>query len=151
MGETNIKLSEEATQVAEPNYRTAMELAKKLAEKYPEVLKSKYRNSVPFLSRALGPVLTTLVRKHQLEDDGTKWPGIRKYRKPAVQQSSDDITIDQIAIAYTEAGLAKDELGGLRILAEIALEDHKDKFKETLAKFKAAKEELAKLKGNSKE
>jgi hypothetical protein len=146
MSKTSIKLSEEAVQIAESNYKTAMEFAFEIGKKYPDILKNKYKNSVPYLSRALGPVLTTLVRKHQLEDDGTKWPRIRKYRKLAVQQSNDDITIDQIAIAYSEAGLAKDETDGLRILAKIALEDHKNEFKETLAKLKTAKEELARLK-----
>lgn len=126
------------------HFMTSMQIAEIFGREHPDILKAKYRNSVSFLSRALGNVTKTLVIKHKLENDGTDWPGIKKYRAPAIEQTS-GITVDKIVNMYIEANFAKDENEALHKLAKIALEDHKDEFKDIIEKFGNAKEALKKL------
>lgn len=142
----SFKPRDEVLKVVGNKFISTMEIAQSIGSGNPEILASKYRGSVPFLSRALGNVCTAMVREHLLMDDNTPYPGVKKYKKPE-QEQNNDISVEMVAAEYAKNGYVKDEREGILLLAKRALNEHKEEYEGILTEIRNARENMERLKG----
>jgi hypothetical protein len=104
------------------DWTTSRKLAKTIAEHYPEDFeKYPYNGQISNLSMALGPSLIALANQGLVEHDGTKWPGIKTWRRVI---SKTELSVDDVAAALVTIHLAKDVQQGIRMLAARTVREH---------------------------
>jgi hypothetical protein len=142
-----MKLNEIAINEVGTEFEDAQAIVKKMRINHPTELnawlndhpKSKSRND-EFLGRIIGPILTRAVQDGKIQDDGTKWPGIRKYRK--LQPNAAVNTKDAVADLLVQMGVLKNRAEFDQILRDRAWAMHHEEYETMVEKLKKAKESM---------
>lgn len=121
-----MNLQEEVMRLITSDWVTSKELAELIAEKNPEEFKKEpYLGDISNLSKALGPVLWALRNQGRIADDGTKYPGTKRWKR---LESIDKISVGDAAKALVKLNLATDESQAIRMLASRTIRDHREEF-----------------------
>lgn len=138
-----MNLQEPVMEIITTDWITSRELAKIIAEKYPEDFEGQpYSGDVTALSMALGPVLYALSNRGRIEHDGTEWPAIKRWRRV---QPKEPISVDDVAEALILLHWAKDKEQAIRMLAARTIRDNKIEFEEMMKEASRIREESTKI------
>jgi hypothetical protein len=120
------------------------EIAHILSVKFPSEIKfaDDYGNDEKRLSKALGPTLYGMKNQGLVEDDGTKYPDAKKWRR--VEQK-EHTSIDNVVQSLIMLGYAQSENQALRILALRAVRENPDDYKKVVEEAKKMEETRKKL------
>lgn len=117
------------------DWMLASEILTEIRKRHPEIKQtSAYGLAMP---------LHKLKLKGEVEDNGAKWPELKKWRR---RLNSDPV--DEAITALIETGTVKNREEGLRLLASQGYEANKDKYQKIIdaaKKIKAMKEKAKKI------
>jgi len=140
-------LKKYALEVLSTEFTSTNEIAEMLAAKFPNeiMFERDYGSDKKTLSQALGPTLHGLKNQGLVEDDGKKWPNVKKWRR--IEKKEGSTTIDEVVHALILLGYGKNENQALRILAMRAIKDNPDDYEtivEEASKIEETKRKLLK-------
>lgn len=120
------------------------ELAEILSVKFPnEIMFEKdYRGDTNLLSQALGPTLWGLKNDGLIEDDGTKWPGKKRWRKV---QREEGISLNKVIKSLIDLNYVQNENQALRILALRAIRENPDNYEKLVQEAEKIEETRKRL------
>lgn len=119
-------------------------LAEILSVKFPhEIMFEKdYRGDKKLLSKALGPTLWGLENNGFIEDDGTEWPGKKRWRKI---QKEERTSLNTVIESLLQLNYAQNENQALRILALRAIRENSDDYERLVEEAKKIEETKKRL------
>lgn len=125
-----MELQKPVMEIITGDWTTSKALAKVIADNYPEEFKeAPYLGDLSTLSMALGPVLWALRNQGLIEDDGTKWPATKRWRRTIPKES---ISVDDVAEALVKLHHAKDKDQAIRMLAARTVRERRKEFKDLI-------------------
>lgn len=138
-----MKLQERIMDIIANDWITSRELAKIIAQKYPEDFKKPpYSGDISALSMALGPSLYALANRGRIEHDGTKWPAPKRWRRV---EPKEKISVHDVAEALTKLHLATDKDQAIRMLAARTIREHREEFGVLIEEVSKVSEEIMKI------
>jgi len=147
-----MNLRKHVLEVLSTEWTTTDELADILRVKFPDEIRFEkdYGGDKKRLSQALGPTCWGLRNVGLIEDDGTKWPGTKRWRRIAKEEQT---SLDVVINSLIELDLAANENQALRILGMRAIQEFPadyEKIVEEATKIRETKRRLAKIAIGSK-
>lgn len=139
-----MNLKKYVLEVLSTEWTTTDELAKMLSAKFPEeiMFEKDYGSDEKALSKALGPTLYGLKNQGFVEDDLTKWPETKKWRR---MEKEERTSLDVVVKALMLLGYAQNENQALRILALRAIRENGEDYKKIIEEAKRIEETKKKL------
>lgn len=126
-----MNLSKYVLEILPTEWTTTDELAEILSVKFPiEIGFEKDYFDKTTLSQALGPTLWALKNKGLVEDDGTKWPAKKRWKK--VRSEEERPLLDLVIKSLMELNYAQNENQALRILALRAIRENPGDYKKIM-------------------
>jgi hypothetical protein len=120
------------------DWMLASEILDEIRKRHPEITQS-----VAWNAQGLARPLHKLKSKGEIEDNGAKWPELKKWRR---RLNADPV--DETITALIETGKVKDREEGLRLLARQGYQANEEKYKEIIdaaKKIKSMKEKVQKI------
>lgn len=122
-----MNLKKYVLEILPTEWTTTNEMSEMLSVKFAnEIMFEKdYRGDKKLLSQALGPTLFGLKNQGLVEDNGTKWPGVKRWRKIEKEEHT---SIDTVIKSLIMLGYAQNENQALRILALRTVRENRDDY-----------------------
>lgn len=146
-----MNLQEEVLKIVKNDvWLTGRTIAEQIALKFPEEFKTKYGADISLFTRALGSVLNSLRNQKRIFDDGTPYPGTKKWKKVESElevksERGECITVEDVARALVKLGLANDEAQGVRMLASRTVREHSSEYESLTEKANKISDEASKI------
>jgi hypothetical protein len=137
-------LKKHILEVLSTDWTPTDEIADILSVKFPNEISfdKDYRGDKKALSQALGPTLHGMKNQALVEDDGTKWPGVKKWRRI---EKDENISVDVVVKSLMMLGYSQSENQALRILAMRAIRENPEDYKKIVEEAKKIEETKKKL------
>lgn len=139
-----LNLRKYVLEILSTEWTTTDELAEMLSVKFPsEIMFEKdYRGDKKALSQALGPTLWALKNNGLVGDDGTKWPGKKRWCKI---QREERTSLNSVVESLIQLNYAQNENQALRILALRAIRENPDDYEKLVEEAKKIEETKKRL------
>jgi hypothetical protein len=139
-----VDLKKYVMEVLSTDLTSSDEIAQMLIVKFPTEIKfaEDYGSDRKTLSKAIGPTLYGLKNQGLVEDDGTKWPDAKKWRR---LEKEERISINNVLKSLIMLGYAQSENQALRILALRAVRENPNDYKKVVDEAKKMEETRKKL------
>lgn len=139
-----LKLREFVLEILSTEWTATDELAEILSVKFPnEIMFDKdYKGDKMILSKALGPTLWAMSNDGFVEDDGTKWPEKKRWRRMGKEEQT---SVDAVMKSLIQLNYAQNENQALRILAMRAIRENPEDYEKLVEEAKNIEETKKRL------